>query len=114
LRRVLRLIKSSHADLASKNAKTASAARSRLRVALYYLAGYLDGKGLINPGLKPGFASIFGSKGAPSDPMETLDALEKDLEALLDPTRILGLGIGLIAVGVGLKVLGDWIGSLDD
>lgn len=107
LKRALGLIRSARAGARSHDSRTSKAAYRRLVVAYGYLVGYLDGKGMLSTTL-PGYASVFQTSKT-MDLTDALDDLERQIEAALDPTRVIWavLLAGAAIYAVGAYLLAD-------
>lgn len=107
-------VRSARVDLRSADGVVVRSAKRRLNVALSYLAGLLDGRGITLAPAASGFGSVLGPR-VPFDLDDALDELEAALEtALLAPaTRVTGwtsamhaVGDAMISIGTGLIVAG--------
>jgi hypothetical protein len=110
LKRALGVLKAARVDANSKDPKVAKAATRRLMLLLCYVAGFFDGKKVT--GINPGLASVAGSQMFGSDFDAQLDALQKQLEDMSVVTRtglLAPYGAALMAIGIGMRMLGDAI-----
>lgn len=110
----LGLIRAARADLAAADKKTASAAQGRLIMAVFHLAGYIDGLGLDETLSDAGFSPIFNNFITPTLD-DSLDDLESAIGAIISQgdtrsirsaakTIVGALGDVCISIGTGVIV----------